>query len=68
MKFKVTMYQDEDGVFIAEVPSVPGCVSQGKTREEARVNVADAIRGCLEARRESGLPPVVETEEIEVMV
>jgi predicted RNase H-like HicB family nuclease len=68
MKFRVTMYQDEDGMFIAEVPSVPGCVSQGKTREEARANVADAIRGCLEARRESGLPLVVETEEIEVMV
>ena len=59
MKFKVTMYQDEDGVFIAEVPSIPGCMSQGKTRQEVEINVADVIRERLEVGRELGSPLVV---------
>jgi predicted RNase H-like HicB family nuclease len=54
MKFIVTMFQDEDGVFIAECPSIPGCVSQGKTEVEAERNIAQAIRECLEVRAESG--------------
>ena len=68
MKFKVTMYQDEDGMFIAECPSIPGCIGQGATRQEAEADIADAIRECLEVRRELRLPPVVHTEEIEVTV
>jgi predicted RNase H-like HicB family nuclease len=54
MKFIVTMFQDEDGVFIAECPSIPGCVSQGKTEGEAERNIAQAIRECLEVRAEPG--------------
>lgn len=68
MKFQITMYRDEDGVFIAECPSIPGCVSQGQTEAEARVNVADAIRECLVVRAELGMPPTVESKEIEVEV
>ena len=49
MKFTITIYTDEDGVYIAECPSIPGCVSQGKTEEEAEKNVLEAIKECLEA-------------------
>jgi predicted RNase H-like HicB family nuclease len=56
MKFLVTIFQDEDGMFIAECPAIPGCVSQGKTEQEAEVNIQDAIRECLEVRAEKGMP------------
>ncbi len=59
MKFLVTIYPDEDGVFIAECPSIPGCVSQGKTEREAEENIRDAIRECLEVRAEKGMPLIV---------
>ena len=65
MKLLITIYQDEDGVFIAECPSIPGCVSQGKTEEEG--NVRDAIKVCLEVRAENGLPLTVTTCEAEVV-
>jgi predicted RNase H-like HicB family nuclease len=68
MKFEVDFYQDEDGVFIAECPSIPGCVSQGKTMEEAEVNIQDAIYQSLEARRELGLPLTIIRKDIEVAV
>ena len=59
MRFVVTIERDEDGVFVAECPSIPGCVSQGDTREEAIANIQDAIRGCLEVRAERGMPLIV---------
>ena len=68
MKFSITLYQDEDGVWIAECPPIPGCVSQGKTRAEAIENLRDAITGCLEVRAEQRLPLTVETAEIDVSV
>ena len=68
MKVVVSIYQDEDGVFIAECPSVPGCVSQGQTEAEAEANIADAIRECLAVRAELGMPLTVTTREIEVAV
>ena len=68
MKFIVTMFQDEDGVFVAECPSIPGCVSQGATEEEAERNIQEAIRECLEVRAERGMPLVVSTREVEVPV
>ena len=68
MKFLITMYQDEDGMFIAECPSVPGCVSQGKTEQEAEKNIQDAIRECLEVRAEKGMPLTIATRQIEVRV
>jgi predicted RNase H-like HicB family nuclease len=68
MKFEVDFYQDEDGMFIAECPSIPGCVSQGKTMEEAEVNIQDAIYQSIEARRELGLPLTIIRKDIEVAV
>jgi predicted RNase H-like HicB family nuclease len=56
MKFATTLDRDEDGIWIAECPSIPGCVSQGKTREEAIANIKEAIALCLEVRAERGLP------------
>ena len=68
MKFVVTITQDEDGMFIAECPSIPGCISQGKTAEEAEANVRNAIKECLEVRAEKGLPLTVMTRHVEVHV
>ena len=68
MKFTLTITRDEDGMFIAECPSIPGCVSQGTTEEEAQRNVEDAIRETLEVRAEKGMPLTVTTRQVEVMV
>jgi predicted RNase H-like HicB family nuclease len=68
MKFNVTLDRDEDGVWIAECHSIPGCVSQGKTKEEALENVKEAIQMCLEVRAEQGLPLTIETRQVEVTV
>jgi predicted RNase H-like HicB family nuclease len=68
MKFLVNIYQDEDGVYIAECPSVPGCVSQGQTEAEAETNIADAIHECLAVRADLGMPLTVTTREVEVVV
>ena len=66
MIFNVTIDRDEDGVWVVECPSIPGCVSQGKTKEEALENVKDAIKLCLEVRAEKGMPLTIETRQIEV--
>ena len=66
MKFVITLERDEDGVWVAECPSIPGCVSQGQSRDEAMVNVREAIAACLEVRAERGLPLTVETQQVEV--
>jgi predicted RNase H-like HicB family nuclease len=55
MKFLVTVDRDEDGVWVAECPSIPGYVSQGATREETLENIKDAIKLCIEVRAERGL-------------
>lgn len=60
MLFHVTIDCDEDGVGVVECPAIPGCVSQGASREEALVNIKDAIKLCLELRLERGLPLTVE--------
>ena len=67
LKFNVTLDRDEDGVWVVECPAIPGCVSQGQTREEALENVEDAIRQCLEVRAERGLPLTRETRLVEVV-
>ena len=54
MKFRVTIEPDEDGVFVAERPALPGCISQGKTRDEAMANIRDAIQGYLESLKKHG--------------
>jgi predicted RNase H-like HicB family nuclease len=66
MRLIITICRDEDGVFIAECPSIPGCVSQGRTEEEAAENIRDAIRECLLVRAEKGMPLTVTTREMEV--
>jgi predicted RNase H-like HicB family nuclease len=68
MKFLATIDRDEDGVWVAECPAIPGCVSQGQTREEALHNVREAISACLEVRAERGLPLTIETQEVEVTI
>lgn len=68
MKFVVTLETGEDGWIVAECPSIPGCLSQGKTKEEALANIKEAIHLCLEVRAEEGLPLTVETHEVEVTV
>jgi predicted RNase H-like HicB family nuclease len=68
MTLTITMVQDEDGMFIVECPANPGCVSQGRTRDEAEQSIRDAIRECLAVRREQGLPLTIETRQLEVPV
>jgi predicted RNase H-like HicB family nuclease len=68
MQFAVTIDRDEDGVWIARCPSIPGCVSQGRTKTEATKNIKKAIKECLEVRAERGLPLTVETRQVEVTV
>ena len=68
MKFIITIFRDEDGMYIAECPSIPGCVSQGKTEKEAEENIRDAIVGCLEVRSEMGMPLTISTKQIEIHV
>ena len=68
MKFLITIFQDEDGMFVSECPAIPGCVSQGRTEEEAVKNIQDAIRECLEVRAEKGMPLTVATRQVEVPV
>ncbi len=64
--FDVNLFPGEDGFWVVECPSLPGCISQGKTEEEALENIKDAIRLCLEVRRELGLPLGVMKRTVEV--
>ena len=67
-RFHVTVDRDEDGVWIVECPAIPGCVSQGETKDEALDSIREAIALCLEVRAEKGLPLTIETRQIEVAV
>ena len=68
MKYRVIIEQDEDGMFVAECPALPGCISQGKTRAEALENIKDAISGHLASLRkhDEPIPPPIEEEVVEV--
>jgi predicted RNase H-like HicB family nuclease len=66
MKLSVTINRDENGEWVAECPSIPGCVSQGKTKAAALKNIKEAIALCLEVRAEQGLPLTIETCQMEV--
>ncbi len=70
MKFRVIIDQDEDGVFVAQVPSLPGCVTQGVTRREAVANAQEAIAAYLESlnERDEPIPPSIHEELVEVAV
>ena len=65
MKCRVVIEADEDGVFVAECPSLPGCISQGRTRAESLANIKHAMTGCLASLKKHGEPvPLPITEEI----
>jgi antitoxin HicB len=70
MKFRVIIEQDEDGIFVAQCPALPGCISQGPTREEAQANIKEAITGYLESLKRHGdpIPPSITEEIVEVAV
>ena len=68
MKLQVILERDESGMIVAECPAIPGCVSQGKTDEEALANIREAAIACLEVRAEQGLPLTVRTTQIDVSV
>ena len=70
MKFRVRIEGDEDGAFIVQVPSLPGCISQGKTRDEAVQNIKEAVAGYLESLRahDEPLPPSISEEVVDVPV
>ena len=68
MKYRVVVEVDEDGVFVAEVPVLPGCVSQGASREKALANIREAIALYIESLEERGepIPPPISEEIVEV--
>ena len=70
MKYRVLFEQDEDGVFVATCPSLPGCVSQGRTRAEATKNMREAMEGYLASLKKHGdpVPPSILEDVIEVSV
>jgi len=69
VKFLVTLEKGEDGYYVVECPSLPGCLSQGTTTEEAMANIREAIEGILDLRRRKGLPlPSLEISEVEIAV
>lgn len=65
-KRKVLLYPGEDGYFVVEVPSLPGCISQGKTRQEALTNIEEAIALYIEVLQERGEP--VPDDRVEVVL
>ena len=68
MKYRIVIEQDEDGMFVAEVPALPGCISQGATRGEAMANITDAIVAYLASLKKHGesIPPAITEEVVEV--
>ena len=68
MKFKVVIEKGEDGYYVVTVPSLPGCISQGKTKEEALENIKEAIELYLEVLQEKELKKTHKAEVVEVIV
>lgn len=70
MRYRIIVEQDEDGIFVAECPSLPGCISQGKTRKESLENIQDAIKGYIESLKKHNepVPLPIEEEIVEVAV
>ena len=68
MRLRILVKQDEDGMFVVECPTLPGCISQGNTREKAIANIKDAIDGYLESlkKHKEPIPPSIEEEVVEV--
>jgi predicted RNase H-like HicB family nuclease len=61
MKLPVILERDETGTIVAECPAIPGCVSQGRTKDEASRAIREAIVACLDVRAKQGLPLTVRT-------
>jgi antitoxin HicB len=70
MKYRVVVEVDEDGIYVAECPALPGCVSQGKSREEALANIQDAMQGYVASLKKHGepVPPPIAEEFVEIPV
>jgi predicted RNase H-like HicB family nuclease len=70
MKFAITFEYDEDGYIVVSCPALPGCHSQGRTREEAITNIREAIQGYIASMRKHGepIPSIIEVKEVEVAV
>ena len=68
MRYRVLIQQDEDGIYVAEVPSLPGCISQGRSREEAVANVREAMAAYLQSLEDHGdpIPPPISEEILEL--
>lgn len=64
---EVVIYPGEDGWWVVECPSLPGCISQGKTKEEAIINIKEAIRGYIKALEEDRLPVPEEHFDVSVV-
>lgn len=69
MKFRIIIEKDEEGMFIAKCQTLPGCISQGKTRKEAVSNIIDAMKGYLESLKKHNepVPPSITEEIVEVI-
>ncbi len=68
MRLPVILTVGEDGYIVAEIPVLPGCISQGRTKEEALANIKEAALLCLESAQEEGWSPPLDytVEEVEV--
>lgn len=68
MKYRVIIQQDEDGMLVAEVPALPGCMSQDATRVEVLANIRKAIEAYLESLKDHDepIPPSIDEEIVEV--
>lgn len=70
MLYRILIEQDEDGVYVAECPSLPGCISQGKTRKDVLANIQDAMKGYLTSLKKHNepIPPSIREEILEVRI
>ena len=66
MKFLVTLEHDDDGWIVVECPSLPRCLSQGRTIDEGLANIREAIELSLESRQAEGITTAIEVAEVEV--
>lgn len=68
MRFRVLIEQDEGGVYVASVPALPGCLSQGATRKEALTNIKDAMSGYLISlkKHNEAIPPSIDEEVVDI--
>jgi len=69
MNFRVIIEPEEDGIFVAECPALPGCAAQGRTRDEAIKNIREAIQGYLRSlvRHSEPVSGPVEEQIVEIV-